>query len=152
MDRETPMLLPADLREWVPADDLVHSEAGIPGVAAPGAGSTAGASEPPPPPKDSQQINFTDPDSALMRKNRRDSCERASNAQAAVDVGDSHLILGTVQRVLADGGYVNAELIESVGSTVDLDVAMPHWGFASFFFEGWRRCVSNGIVPAWLAT
>ena len=71
----------------------------------------------------------------------------------AVDVGDSRLILGTVQRVLADGGgYVNAELIESVGSTVDRDVAMPHWGFASFFFEGWRRCVSNGIVPAWLAT
>jgi hypothetical protein len=24
VDRETPMLLPADLREWVPADDLVH--------------------------------------------------------------------------------------------------------------------------------
>jgi hypothetical protein len=38
VDRETPMLLPADLRELVPADDLVHSEAGIPGVAAPGAG------------------------------------------------------------------------------------------------------------------
>jgi transposase len=24
VDRETPMLLPADLREWVPAEDLVH--------------------------------------------------------------------------------------------------------------------------------
>jgi transposase len=24
VDRETPMLLPADLREWAPADDLVH--------------------------------------------------------------------------------------------------------------------------------
>jgi hypothetical protein len=24
VDRDTPMLLPPDLREWVPADDLVH--------------------------------------------------------------------------------------------------------------------------------
>jgi hypothetical protein len=24
VDRSTPMLLPADLREWVPEDDLVH--------------------------------------------------------------------------------------------------------------------------------
>ncbi len=24
VDRDTPMLLPADLREWVPEDDLVH--------------------------------------------------------------------------------------------------------------------------------
>jgi hypothetical protein len=67
------------------------------------AGPTAGASEPPPP-KDSRQINFTGPDSALMRKSRRDSYEQAYNAQAALDVGDSPLMLGSVQRVLADGG------------------------------------------------
>ena len=24
VDRSTPMLLPADLRDWVPEDDLVH--------------------------------------------------------------------------------------------------------------------------------
>ena len=24
VDRDTPMLLPADLRQWVPEDDLVH--------------------------------------------------------------------------------------------------------------------------------
>jgi len=24
VDRNTPMLLPADLRDWVPEDDLVH--------------------------------------------------------------------------------------------------------------------------------
>jgi hypothetical protein len=34
------------------------------------------------------------------------------------------LKVGTVPRVLADGGYVNAELIESVGSAVDLYVAI----------------------------
>jgi transposase len=113
-----------------------------------GCGPTAGAADPPLP-KGSQQINLTDPDSALMRKSRRDTYEQAYNAQAVVDVGDSRLILatdvlrtpsdanqlsaalhsvdgslGTVQRVLADAGYVNAEQIESVGSMVDLYVAI----------------------------
>jgi len=113
-----------------------------------GAGSTGGVSEPPQP-KDRQQINLTDPDSGLMRKSRRDSYEQAYNAQAVVDVGDSRLILGTdvlrtpndtnqlsaslrsvheslgtVQRMLADGGYMNAEQIEVVGSQVDLYVAI----------------------------
>ena len=113
-----------------------------------GSGPTAGASDPPLP-ESSQQINLTDPDSALMRKSRRDNYEQAYNAQAVVDVGDSRLILatdvlrtpsdanqlsaalhsvdgslGTVQRVLADAGYVNAEQIESVGSMVDLYVAI----------------------------
>jgi transposase len=88
-------------------------------------------------PEGSQQINLTDADSALMRKSKRDSYEQAYNAQAVVDADGSQLILGTdvlstpneaheleriiqevpeaagtVQRVLADGGYVNAEAIE----------------------------------------
>ena len=58
-----------------------------------GTGLTAGASDQPRP-KDSRQINLTDPDSALMRRSRRDSYERACNAQAVVDVGDSGLIPG----------------------------------------------------------
>jgi transposase len=113
-----------------------------------GEGSTGGASDPPKP-EDRQQINLTDPESSLMRKSRRDSYEQAYNAQAVVDVGDSRLILGTdvlrtpndtnqlsaalrsvdeslgpVQRLLADGGYVNAEQIEVIGSEVDLYVAI----------------------------
>jgi transposase len=99
-------------------------------------------------PKDSQQINLTDPDSALMRKSRRDSYEQAYNAQAVVDADGSQLVLatdvirtpsdanqlepaleqvecvGTVERVLADGGYVNADAIERVGQKVDLYVAI----------------------------
>ncbi|MGA2977626.1 MAG: transposase [Spirochaetia bacterium] len=80
-------------------------------------------------PKDSQQVNLTDPESALMRKSRRDSYEQAYNAQAVVDVEGSQMILATdvirtpsdanqlepalkgvteavgpVQRMLADGG------------------------------------------------
>ena len=100
-------------------------------------------------PKDSQQINLTDPDSALMRKSRRDSYEQAYNAQAVVDAEGSQLILATdviatpsdanqlevalenvvesvgpVQGMLADGGYVNAEAIERVQQKVDLYVAI----------------------------
>ncbi len=90
-------------------------------------------------PEDSQQINLTDADSALMRKSKRDGYEQAYNAQAVVDADGSQLILGTdvltspneahelerilqelpkavgkVQRVLADGGYVNADAIERI--------------------------------------
>jgi len=100
-------------------------------------------------PKDSQQINFTDPESALMRKSKRDSYEQAYNAQAVVDAEGSQMILATdvirtpsdanqleaalesvvesvgpVQRMLADGGYVNAEAIERVQQKVDLYVAI----------------------------
>jgi hypothetical protein len=83
-------------------------------------------------PEPSQQINLTDSDSALMRKSKHDSYEQAYNAQAVVDADGSQLIVatdvlqtpadsnqlqaavhgvaaavGTVHRVLADGGYVN---------------------------------------------
>jgi transposase len=100
-------------------------------------------------PKSSQQINLTDADSALMRKSRRDSYEQAYNAQAVVDSDGSQLVLatdvirtpsdanqlepalqsvpecvGAVQRMLADGGYVNAEAMERVGQKVDLYVAI----------------------------
>ncbi len=110
---------------------------------------SAGSEQPPSLPKDSQQINLTDPDSALMRKSRRDSYEQAYNAQAVVDSDGSQLVLatdvirtpsdanqlepalesvpefaGTVQRMLADGGYVNTEAIERVGQKVDLYVAI----------------------------
>jgi transposase len=108
-----------------------------------GAGSTGAV------PKDSQQINLTDSESALMRKSRRDSYEQAYNAQAVVDAEGSQMVLATdvirtpsdanqlepalkgvteavgpVQRMLADGGYVNAEAIERVQQKVDLYVAI----------------------------
>jgi transposase len=101
-----------------------------PGGAAVGSGGELPKGTPEP----SQQINLTDPDSALMRKSRHDSYEQAYNAQAVVDADGSQLIVatdvlqtpadsnqlqaavhgvaatvGTVQRVLADGGYVNVD-------------------------------------------
>jgi hypothetical protein len=100
-------------------------------------------------PEDSKQINLTDAESALMRKSRRDSYEQAYNAQAVVCAEGSQLILATdvtrtpsdanqlepalkgvteavgpVQRLLADGGYVNAEAIDRVQQKVDLYVAI----------------------------
>jgi hypothetical protein len=44
--------------------------------------------------KGSQQINLTDPDSALMRKSKHASYEQAYNAQAVVDGEGSQLIVG----------------------------------------------------------
>jgi transposase len=109
----------------------------------------SGAESPGAVPKDSQQINLTDADSALMRKSRRDSYEQAYNAQAVVDADGSQMVLstdvirtpsdanqlepalesvpecaGSVQRMLADGGYVNAEAIERVQQKVELYVAI----------------------------
>lgn len=100
-------------------------------------------------PKDSQQINLTDPDSALMRKSRRDSYEQAYNAQAVVDSDGSQLVvatdvvrtpsdanqlepalarvpkgIGTAKRVLADAGYMNADSFQRLGEKVDLYVAL----------------------------
>jgi len=90
-------------------------------------------------PRGEQQINLTDPDSQLMRKSKRDSYQQAYNAQAVVDADGSQLVLATdvlrtpsdanqlepaieavpasvgrVEKVLADGGYVNAKAIERV--------------------------------------
>jgi transposase len=100
-------------------------------------------------PKDSQQINLTDPESALMRKSHHDSYVQAYNAQAVVDAGGSQMILATdvirtpsdanqleaalkgvtenvgpVERMLADGGYVNADAFDQVQEKVDLYVAI----------------------------
>jgi transposase len=105
----------------------------------PEGGEGSGSGGPEVLPKDSQQINLTDADSALMRKSKRHSYEQAYNAQAVVDADGSQLVLatqvlntpsdanqlepaveqaqksvGAVQRVLADGGYVNADGFERV--------------------------------------
>lgn len=85
-------------------------------------------------PRPEAQINLSDPDSNLMRKNKRSEYQQAYNAQAAVDADGSQLIVGirvstcasdrnelvaTVdaipkeagipERVLADNGYANGE-------------------------------------------
>lgn len=88
-------------------------------------------------PDDREQVNLTDHDSRLMRKSKRDGYTQSCNAQAAVDADGSQLILshhittcasdanelepsvnaipasiGTPEKVLADTGYANADMIE----------------------------------------
>lgn len=46
-------------------------------------------------PNNSQQINFTDPENALMRRTRRDSYEQAHDSQAVVDAEGSQTIPAT---------------------------------------------------------
>jgi hypothetical protein len=84
-----------------------------------------------------------------MRKSHHDSYQQAYNAQVVVEAEGAQLILATdvlttpsdanelevalekvvqsvgpVQRMLADGGYVNAQAIGNVGQKVDLYVAI----------------------------
>jgi transposase len=56
-------------------------------------------------PRPEQQINLTDPDSALMRKSRRHGWEQAYNAQVVVDADGSQLVLAEhVSRSPSDAG------------------------------------------------
>lgn len=105
---------------------------------------------PPQPPADTpapdEQINLTDDESNLMRKNKRESYTQSYNAQAVVDAEGSYLIvgqrvsncagdggqlekdlasipepLGTPTRVLADCGFADKEMFERLGC------ARPEW-------------------------
>jgi transposase len=100
-------------------------------------------------PDDEEQINLTDEDSSLMRKNKREGYTQSYNAQAAVDVDGSQLILsnhvsvcasdanelipaiegvpdevGAVTAVLADSGYVNGDAFDDLQKDIDLYVAV----------------------------
>ena len=87
-------------------------------------------------PDDGQQINLTDQDSSLMRKNKRSEYQQDYNAQATVDADGSQMILGqhvstcasdrneleqcvddvptslgSIQNVLGDNGYANGQAV-----------------------------------------
>lgn len=90
-------------------------------------------------PRPEGQINLTDADSGLMRKNRRSEYRQCYNAQAVVDADGSQLVLGSrvstcasdrgelvadvdavpeavgePERVLADNGYANGGEVEEL--------------------------------------
>jgi len=69
----------------------------------------------PKPPKDTpepdEQINLTDPEARLMRKNRREGYTQSYNAQAVVDAGGSQLIVGQrVSDCASDAGQLEPDL------------------------------------------
>jgi hypothetical protein len=72
-------------------------------------------------PEDKEQSNLTDPDSRLMCKNKRSEYRQSYNAQAAVDVEGSQLVLGArVSQSANDHG----ELVASVEAIPD-KLALP---------------------------
>ncbi len=104
VDRHTPLLLPPDLRDWVPADHLAHfviaaelaehekKLAARQAQAAEGKKPRGpGPAAPTPEPKPTDQYNYTDPESRIMKDGT--GFEQSDNAQAAVEV-ESRLIVG----------------------------------------------------------
>ena len=95
--------------------------------------------KPDPTPEPKTQDNLSDPDSRLMRKNKREGYEQAYNAQASVDADGSQLVLsahvsqcasdrnelvesieaipeslGAPETVLADNGYLNEDQVRTL--------------------------------------
>jgi len=100
--------------------------------------------KPDPRPQATDQDNLTDPDSRLMRHNKRSPYEQAYNAQAVVDADGSQLVLsahvsqcasdrnelvaavqgipeslGTPDTALADNGYLNEEQVRTLEGEED---------------------------------
>lgn len=107
-------------------------------------------SPPPPLPEAHEQVNLTDDESRIMRKNNRSSYEQAYNAQAVVDAEGTMLVLGVrvsdegpdagqlaldidavpkelgpVATVLADTGYANGRTVQKLqGQDIEVLVAL----------------------------
>lgn len=72
-------------------------------------------------PKESDQTNLTDPDSRLMRKNKRSEYRQGYNAQAVVDADGSQLVLGhRVSQCSSDRNELSANL-----ATLDPQLGQP---------------------------
>jgi transposase len=84
------------------------------------AGSAKGP-EPKPPkdtPEPDEQINLTDPDARLMRKNQREGYTQSYNCQAVVDADGSQLIVGhRVTDCASDAGQLDPDL-QSIPETL----------------------------------
>ena len=111
-----------------------------------------GAGRPPEPPpatpRPDEQINLTDPDARLMRKNKREGYTQSYNAQAVVDTASRLIVgqclsdnpsdagqmepdlqsipavLGQPTTVLADCGFLDKEVFARLGPTLDLYVSV----------------------------
>ena len=69
-------------------------------------------------PDDDQQINLTDQDSSLMRKNKRSEYQQAYNPQASVDADGSQLILGSHVSTCASDRNELEPCVEDVPATL----------------------------------
>ena len=86
-----------------------------------GGGKGKKPKEPSSEPEGSEQENLTDPDSRLMRKNKRSSYEQAYNPQAVVDAEGSQLILGArVSQCASDSRELDADV-----SSIPVSIGKP---------------------------
>ena len=83
-------------------------------------------------PRDEEQINLTDPDSALMRKNKRSEYRQCYNAQAVVDAEGSQLVLGSrVSSCASDRGELVADVDSMPGVLGSPDRVLADNGYAA---------------------
>jgi len=98
------------------------------------AGSAQGP-EPKPPtatPAPDEQINLTDPDARLMRKNKREGYTQSYNAQAVVDTGASRLVVGQrVSDCASDAGQLEPDLHSIPAGLGQPSAALADCGFAA---------------------
>jgi transposase len=95
-----------------------------------------GAGRPPSPPSETpppeQQSNLTDPDSRLMRKNKRSEYRQSYNAQAAVDAEGSQLVLGArVSQCAADANELVATVDAIPASLGPAGCVLADTGYAN---------------------
>ena len=83
-------------------------------------------------PRDEEQINLTDSDSALMRKNKRGEYRQCYNAQAVVDAEGSQLVLGSrVSTCASDRGELVADVDSMPGALGSPDRVLADNGYAT---------------------
>jgi transposase len=102
--------------------------------------------KPDPTPDPEVQDNLTDPDSRIMRRNKRSAYEQAYNAQAVVDADGSHLVLSArVSQCASDRN----ELVPDI-EAIPESIGFPGTVLADNGYldeEGVRRLEGNGGEP-----
>ena len=83
-------------------------------------------------PQGKEQTNLTDPDSALMRKNKTSAYRQAYNAQCVVDAEGSQLIVGSrVSRCASDRNELSADIEAVPAALGSPDTVLADNGFAN---------------------
>lgn len=82
-------------------------------------------------PEDSEQSNLTDPDSRLMRQNKRSEYRQGYNAQAVVDADGSQLVLGArVSQCASDRNELVATIAAIPGELASPERVLADNGYA----------------------
>ena len=92
----------------------------------------SGETPPDPKPEPKAQVNLTDTDSRIMRKNNRSGYEQSYNAQAVVDATGSMLVLGArVSNVGPDSGQLAIDIDAVPAELGSIATVIADTGYAS---------------------